>query len=157
MSGGAYSRNKGARAERDWANHLRVWWPKAERAVRTGYRTATRVSADPGDLTGIPGVIFSVKHVDEKDTRKPSLWVGWWAEVDAMLDGDPAALGVIVERRDQAPDPSTWWVHLRLGDLVALYNRSGGHAPGDRASVRVDAATFIELLIAAGYARGMAS
>lgn len=36
MSGGAHSRNKGARAERDLAKFLRQWWPKAERAVRTG-------------------------------------------------------------------------------------------------------------------------
>lgn len=156
MSGGAHSRNKGIRAERDLAKYLRTWWPKAERAVRTGFRASDRVSADPGDITGVPGVIFSCKNVDETKARKPSVWAEWWGELDAMLDDDPAALGVIVERRDQAPDPATWWAHLRLGDLVALYGGRQGPAAGDRAPARVSLATFVELLVAAGYARDAA-
>lgn len=156
MSGGAHSRNKGARAERDLAKFLRTWWPKTERAVRTGYRTVDRVSADPGDIAGVPGVIWSCKHVDPKTAAWPSLWAEWWAELDAMLDNDPAALGVIIERRDQAPDPNTWWAHLRLGDLVALYSGRQGPAAGDRAPARVSLQTFIELLVAAGYARDAA-
>ncbi len=153
MSGGAHSRDKGARAEQHLAKFLRQWWPKAERYVRTGYRTADRVSTDPGDITGVPGVIWSCKHVDPRKAAQPAVQAKWWAEVDAMLDDDPAALGVIVERRDQAPDPTTWWAHLRLGDLVALYGGPPRPAAGDRAPARVSLQTFVELLVAAGYAR----
>src|SRR5688500_3530498 len=60
---GKYSREKGATAER----HLVAWlrthgWPGAERAVRTGYRTADRTSVDPGDVTGTPGLVWQVKN-----------------------------------------------------------------------------------------------
>lgn len=154
--GGAYSRNKGAKAERDLANYLRTWWPKADRLIRTGYKTSQRTKADEGDIHGVPGVVWSVKHVEPKAAAQPSVVATWWAELDAMLEADPVALGILVERRHHAPDPSTWWAHLRLGDLVALHGGHRGPAAGDRDPARVTVQTCVDLLVAAGYARNVA-
>jgi hypothetical protein len=37
--------------------------------VRTGYRTGQRSAADPGDLTGTPGIVWSVKDCAADDVR----------------------------------------------------------------------------------------
>ncbi|HWD79273.1 MAG TPA: hypothetical protein VG497_10325, partial [Kribbella sp.] len=61
---GRSNRNRGAVAERAVVAWLRDnGFPHAERAVRTGYRTADRVSADHGDITGTPLLAWQVKDV----------------------------------------------------------------------------------------------
>lgn len=150
---GAYSRNKGSVAERDVAKFLRQWWPGSCRAVRTGSSAAP----DPGDIAnGPPGVIISVKDAPTRSSF-PADWVKWWQEVDAMLEADPAAMGVIVEKRTRTSDVGAWWCHMRLGDLVALYAGSQVKSTGDRAPARITVQIWTELLISAGYARDLVS
>lgn len=152
MSGGAYSRNKGTRAEQQLARYLAQWWPGACRAVRTGSSAA----ADPGDIANVPFIV-SCKDVDTKRTSKPSTWVTWWAELDAMRGDDPAALAFIVEKKPGQADPASWWSHLYLDDLVML--RSGlayADVGRDRTPVRLRLSDLVELLVEAGYVRGAA-
>lgn len=140
--------NKGRSFEQDLARYLRRWWPRAVRAVRTGSSAA----ADPGDIAGVPGVIISAKDVAEDRASKPSTWVEWWAELDAMLAADPAALGVIIHKRKGHTDPGEAWCHLRLGDLTRLNGDPTSWRIG-QAPARITVAVFVELLAQNGYAR----
>lgn len=133
---------RGKTAEQAVARYLREWWPNAVRAVRT----ASSAAADPGDIAGVPGVILSVKDC------ATAAWPRWWGEVDDMLAADPAALGVIVEKRRGWADPADWWVHLRLTDLVDLATGAETGPPGTERA-RITLATFARLLVDAGYAR----
>lgn len=140
---GSYSRTKGIRAERDVVAWLRKnGFPGAERAVRTGYQTTARVSADPGDVTGLgPGVVVSVKDakVDYIDA--------WLAELDAM-DGDDDATRILITKRAYKADPGRWWCWMRAWVLF----RDGAQAGVDyRWPVRVELQHAVELLRDAGY------
>jgi hypothetical protein len=144
---GAMSRNKGAKAERDLVAYLRmVGFGGAERAVRTGYRTSERVSADPGDITGTPGIVWSVKDcaVDEH--------VKWLAELDAMSGSDDDIRLLVQKRRGHAI-PDRWWCWLRMATLQHLldYGRNGIQSYDLEAPVRVELGHIVELLQHAGY------
>lgn len=149
---GAMSRNKGATAERDVVRFLRtVGFGGAERAVRTGYRTFERVAADPGDVTGTPGIIWSVKDVAEDRARKDCTMAGWFAELDAM-HGQPSDVRLLVHKRSGKSDPSRWWCWMRLHMLVRLASDAQIFMvnPGDE-PVRMELGHVIPLLHAAGY------
>lgn len=141
---GKMSRNKGAKAERDLVAYLRtVGFGGVERAVRTGYRTATRVAADPGDITGVPGVIWSVKDCAQERLD------AWLAELDAM-EGRPDDVRLLVHKRSGKADPARWWCWMRLDTLWLLCGRSAWR-PGGDAPVRFELQHVIPLLRAAGY------
>ena len=112
---GAWSRNKGATAERQVCTYLRErGFPAAERAVRTGFRVADRTVADPGDVAGVPGTIISVKdaqtHYDD----------AWLRELDAMNPDDTLALRLLVVKRKYKADPALWRCLMRYPTLTAL-------------------------------------
>jgi hypothetical protein len=147
---GKMSRNKGAKAERDLVTYLRmVGFGGAERAVRTGYRTATRTSADPGDITGTPGIVWSVKDaaVERIDA--------WLEELDAMA-ADPRLpvndVRLLVHKRRGHAIPDKWWCWLRLDALMALNpTASWSHLPDPDVPVRMELGHVIDLLHFAGY------
>lgn len=111
---GATNRRRGIVAERDLVRWLRVnGWPQAERSVVTGYRTATRQRPDGGDITGTPGIVWSLKdHATERIAD-------WWTELEAM-QGGPTVRLLVVKRRGHA-DPGLWWCWLTLAELVDLF------------------------------------
>jgi hypothetical protein len=112
---GAMSRNKGAKAERDLVAYLRmVGFGGAERAVRTGYRTKDRTSADPGDITGTPGIVWSVKDCAVDEHPK------WLAELDAM-HGQATDVRLLVHKRRGHAIPDKWWCWMRQGTYGQLY------------------------------------
>jgi hypothetical protein len=142
---GAMSRNKGATAERDLVKYLRtVGFGGAERAVRTGYATTTRVSADPGDVTGTPGIIWSVKDVAEDRQTK------WLAELDAM-DGFSHDVRLLVHKRAGKADPARWWCWMRFYVLANLMGRPEHAWPVGVDPVRMELGHVIPLLHMAGY------
>lgn len=146
---GAWSRNKGAKAERNLVAYLRqVGFGGAERAVRTGYRTTTRTSADPGDLTGTPGIVWSIKDVAEAEARKPSVLAGWFVELDAMEGTDVVRL--LVHKRSGCVDPGRWWCWMRLRTLLALDGHERLSTPYE-VPVRMDLGDVVLFLHAAGY------
>lgn len=139
---GKMSRNKGAKAERDLVAYLRmVGFGGAERAVRTGYRVAGRVSADPGDITGTPGIVWSVKDcaVDEH--------VKWLEELDAMA-GEDDDLRLLVHKRPGKASPARWWCWTHLGPLTNLNSRGAALVSFP---VRFELGHVIPLLHHAGY------
>jgi len=138
-----WSRNKGAIAERDLVKYLRTTgFGGAERAVRTGYRTADRVAADPGDITGTPGIVWSVKDSATEQLTK------WLAELDAMEGDDVVRL--LVHKRVGKADPGRWWCWLRLQTLLALDGHERMSIPYE-APVRMELGHVVPLLHAAGY------
>lgn len=115
---GRSNRRRGHDAERALAKWLRSnGFPHAERAVRTGWTVKDRASADPGDITGTPGLIWSVK-----DTATESHTV-WRAELNKMILGQDnvEARGVIVHKRRGHASPGEWWVWLATPDVAALF------------------------------------
>lgn len=112
---GAWSRNKGARAEKDLARYLRAHgFDRAERAVRAGFRTGDRAVDDPGDIAGVPGTIISVK---DAQTHYIDAWL---RELDAMDVGDTLALRLLVVKKAYKADPGQWRAHLRYPTFAAL-------------------------------------
>ena len=143
---GKMSRNKGAKAERDLVTYLRtVGFGGAERAVRTGYRTSTRTAADPGDITGTPGIVWSVKDVAVDDHIK------WLAELNAM-HGRETDARLLVHKRSGKADPGRWWCWMRLHTLQHLAEATAGVDLAEWGPpVRMELRHVIPLLHAAGY------
>jgi hypothetical protein len=147
---GRMSRNKGAKAERDLVAYLRmVGFGGAERAVRTGYRTKSRIAADPGDITGTPGIVWSVKDaaVERIDA--------WLDELDAMA-ADPRLpvddVRLLVHKRKGHAIPDKWWCWLRLCTLQQITDAESNIAPFEWAMpVRMELGHVIDVLHAAGY------
>ncbi|MEU5847456.1 hypothetical protein [Saccharopolyspora shandongensis] len=143
---GRANRRRGHDAERAVARWLRDnGFTGTERAVRTGYATSERQVADPGDLTGTPGIAWQVK-----DTERESVDV-WLRELDEQTTTARAEIGLLVHRRRGTADPGQWWAWLRLADLGALLGTPGRHRRERQHPVRMELAHAVELLHAAGY------
>lgn len=145
---GRSNREKGAVAERQLVNWLRDnGWPGAERAVRTGYRTATRTSADPGDVTGTPGLVWQMKYTARFE--EPGVYAANLAETEAQRAAAGADHGLLVQRRSGTADVGKWWVHVTGRSFAVLL--TGQEAPEFDCVARVTLAEFAVLLRRAGY------
>ena len=111
-------RDRGVVTERMVAKYLREHgFANAERAVKTGVRTIDREVADPGDITGTPGLVWQVKALKPL-TRAEATVPAWLAETEQQRAGASAALGILVVRRDQR-EPEQWFAFVPLADLYA--------------------------------------
>lgn len=149
---GATSRRKGATAEVALANYLqRVGWPEAKRAIVTGYRNRYLDVADPGDIRGTPGIVWSVKNYAEAQVNKHiSLWLDELDRMNGLGDQLGGVALLVVKRAGQA-DPARWWCYLRLHWLDALRGLDCDDC--EEHAVRLELATVVELLAHAGYTR----
>jgi hypothetical protein len=127
----------------------------AERLVRTGYRVATRESADEGDITGTPGITWQVKSL-RPQTRAELAVPTWLNETEAQRKAAGSELGFLVVRRWGTTDVGRWWVFQHLSQLHQLACPEGdevaevygvGNIP-----VRMDMAALSGLLVATGWA-----
>lgn len=142
---GSWARNKGLVAERHVVTYLRdMGFPDVERAVRTGYRTSSRVSDDPGDLTGIPGVIVSIK---DAQTHYVDAWL---RELDEMNSADTLALRLLVIKRAYKRDPGLWRAIMRYPTFSAL---TGATDTSHGFAVEVTLGDATSLLLARNYHR----
>ncbi|MDN5853407.1 MAG: hypothetical protein L0I24_12985 [Pseudonocardia sp.] len=146
---GTTNRRRGHQAERDLARWLRTHgFPHAERAVRTGFRANDRVSADPGDIDGTPGIVWSVKDCAVEQLAK------WLAELAVMQAGARAVHGLLVHKRRGHADPARWWCWLTLDDLVRLAtDEPARHVSDVEAAqpVRIELGALTPLLRTAGW------
>ena len=138
---------KSKRDERAVAEYLRPWYPLAERAVRTGFRTAVRASADPGDIGGVPGCVISVKSWEDPTTVERKV-ADWLAELDAMQPGDLTVnpVRLLVIRRYGKTSPADWWCFTRARTLFGLYSPDVLTVASMHATVRIRFADVVELL-----------
>ena len=151
---GATSRRKGATAEVALANYLQTHgWPEARRAVITGYRNHHTEVADPGDIRGTPGIVWSMKNVarDQVDRHIDQ----WMAELDNMngLGDHLGGLPLLVVKRAGHANPARWWCYLRLRWLDELRGIQPDRLDAEQHPVRLELATIVELLNHAGYTR----
>jgi hypothetical protein len=141
---GTSNRRRGHQAERDLCNWLRRnGFPHAERAVRTGFRIGDRVSADPGDITGTPGIVWSVKDCAVERTDQ------WFVELAAMKAPASSEIGLLVVKRRGHADPHRWWCWTWLEEIAGP--APGGLGLGRWFPIRAELGHVIPLLRAAGY------
>lgn len=145
---GASNRRRGHDTERALARWLRGnGWAHAERAVRTGFRTADRETADPGDITGTPSIVWSVKDCAAERID------AWLVDLSAMAahdDGFEPPVQLLVHKRRGHADPGRWWCWLRLRELIEVLDNVG-EGDGLEAPVRLELGHVVPLLHAAGY------
>lgn len=141
---GASNRRKGHDTERAVARYLRAHgFPHAERAVRTGYTAAGRTVADPLDLTGIPGTVWSIKNDASKQITK------WLDEAEIARNHVGAELALLVTRRRGKADVSRWWVWVSLPSLIRVVTDVGHyHYSGHMC---MELGELVPMLHAAGY------
>jgi len=109
---------RGKETERMLVRYLQAHgFPAAERAVRTGYRSRTRTTVDPGDVTGTPGLVWQAKALRPLTAAENAV-PRWLAETEVQRAGQAAALGVLIVRRDQRP-AEQWFAFVPLADLYA--------------------------------------
>ncbi len=142
-----YSSEKGKEAERDLVKYLkRRGWRKAERMVRTGFRTKVRTVADPGDITGTPGIVWSVKDWATDQHAK------WMLELDGF-DAPEHSIRLLVQKRAGYADAERWWCWMRYETLCKLTEaRPPDEFTGAAlALIRVEVTTAVDWLEANGY------
>lgn len=154
---GRANQNKGKAAERDLATYLRPWWPQARRAVVTGSAVRggdgiVREVPDPGDIAGVPGVIWSVKDCGTETIG------AWLDELDAMahLSGETLALRYLVCKR-RGTSPGRWWLWQRYDQMVGPWSDGMTRADRLRFPVRMEVGDAVRVLLAAGYGTEAAS
>ena len=107
------SRDKGTRAETALVRWLRDNdYPNADRAPLRGHH-------DTGDITGLPGLVVSVK-MRRADVRPD--FSKWLRDLDVMRDNAhnlPA--GLLVVTRTGYPDPGRWYAIQQVADWFDLY------------------------------------
>ena len=147
---GRANRRKGHDAERALAKWLRDnGWPGAERAVRAGYAGTTRSIADPGDITGTPGLVWQVKDCarEQIDT--------WLDETDQQRQNANANYGLLVVRRRGTADVGRWWCWLNINQMMLLagvsYTWCGGDGTIGEETVRLELHVVARWLRIRGY------
>lgn len=141
---GRANRRKGHDTERAVARYLRaVGFPGAERAVRTGYRVGDREVPDPLDITGIPGVVWSVKNDASNQIGK------WLHEAETAQHHHGAELAILVVRRRGKAEPSRWWAWVSLPALVRAVLGTGWHDVSGY--VCLELGDLVPMLHRAGY------
>ncbi len=142
---GRTNRRKGADTERAVAKYLRtVGFSNTERAVRTGYTVDDRVVADPLDITGIPGTVWSVKNDASNQIAK------WLSEAERLGNIHGAELAILVVRRKGKADVCRWWSWVSLPALARVL--IGAEACRDfHGHVCLELDNLVPMLHAAGF------
>lgn len=106
------SKRKGTSFERLIADHLRTYWPYADRAPLTGNK-------DRGDIAGTPGIVWECKNAK---TIKLSEWLD---ETETERDNADAEIGVLVVKRRGHGDPADQYAIVPLETMIDLLKEAG--------------------------------
>lgn len=146
---GRTSREKGIQAERDLARYLRTWWPNAERAVITGWRSSDRSSPDIGDIRGTPDLVWQLKYVADMTDKDI---IDALTEAEQQRRAAHADYGIVVQRRHGKADPARWWAWMFSNEYVELCTQEATlHRGGPVHPVRFQLGDLITPLLNAGY------
>lgn len=142
-------RDIGTAAETAVVRYLRNHgFPHAERRALRGAR-------DAGDITGTPGICWSVKGGQMAKDAGDGLVEDWLSDLDKQTHHAGADHGILVtQRRGYGPDRAgKWWAITRLDGFVPIAAHTAStHQPDlSRAPVRVHLADMCQLLRHAGY------
>ena len=147
---GRFSRNKGARFQRDIAKAIRPWFPDA----RSGRDNGSATTSDTGDLAMAgPDLYWSLKDDDAGFSSPPGLIAAWMAEARDKAAG---RLPLLVQKRRGHADPLMSWCWLQLDDLVLLRllldATSDLHRPVRHDPVRLELGPVLLMLTDNGFA-----
>lgn len=135
-------RDIGTRAETAVVRYLRDHgWPHAE-------RRALRGNQDAGDITGTPGVCWSVKAGEYARQPSDRQVAQWLAELETQRVNAGAAHGLLITRRHRTGDPGHWWAYIPAATLTALVD---GRPAGGAQWVVTPLWQAVGLLRSAGY------
>ena len=148
-------RDIGTAAETAVVRYLRDHgFPHAERRALRGAR-------DAGDITGTPGICWSIKGGQAAKSASDGLVEDWLYELDKQIDNSHSVYGILVmQRRGYGPDRAgRWWAITRLDSFVLIAAREASTHQYDlsRAPVRVHLADMCQLLRRAGYGTEVAT
>jgi hypothetical protein len=136
------SRSVGTAAETSVVRYLRDnGWPHAE-------RRALRGNQDAGDITGTPGLAWSVKGGAYAHHPSDRQIVEWLDELDTQRKHAGAAHGVLITRRYRIGDPGRWWAWARTSTVAEL---TGGTWPPDDGWMVTHLDQAVRILRVAGY------
>jgi Holliday junction resolvase len=104
---GKYSRDKGARAERQWRDICRAEGYDAERGCQL-YQKGSEIA----DVVGLPGIHVEVKNCERLNLRD--------AMTQSISDAEAEGVGnipIVAHKKNRCP----WLVTLRSEDFFRLY------------------------------------
>jgi hypothetical protein len=136
-------RDIGTKVETAVVRHLQAaGFPHAE-------RRALRGTFDAGDITGTPGLCWSVKGGTAAETASDTQIVAWLAEAQTQRvhAGADHAVLVLKRRAHSAARAGCWWAVLTVADLARLI----GGSSTSTAPVRIVLDAACRLLRDAGY------
>ncbi|MGH3518820.1 MAG: hypothetical protein ACRDQ7_15660 [Haloechinothrix sp.] len=146
----ARSKDIGTKAETAVVRYLQTnGWPHAE-------RRALRGVADAGDITGTPGLAWSVKGGIAAETASDLDIIRWLGDLAKQRYNANAEHGVLVLKRRQhsAARAGTWWAVLPAWDVTHLvWPADLVYGPGEPPNppCRMTLADAVGLLRGAGY------
>ena len=118
----ASARAAGAKFERQIADYLATHIDdRIDRRVKRGTK-------DRGDITGLRHMGGRIV-VEIKNETRPNL-AGWARETDLERGNDDALCGLVVAKRHGNNKPAEQWVHMTVGEFVALVNGNRDHMEG---------------------------
>ena len=101
---GAFSRNKGARAERQWRDICRAEGYDAERGCQL-YQKGSEIA----DVVGLPGIHIEVKA---QETLRLREWIA-----QSVADAHEKEIPIVAHKKSR----EGWLVTLRASDFFTLY------------------------------------
>ncbi|MET7867959.1 hypothetical protein [Micromonospora taraxaci] len=116
-------------------------------------RRRLRGEHDAGDLTGTPGICWSVKGGNMARQASDLQIDGWLAELAEQIVNAKANVGVLVIQRKAVgyENAHRWWAVMPAFQLAALVGEPIGTTEFDGFPVRMLLADAVALLRAAGY------
>jgi hypothetical protein len=113
------AKTAGTRFERQVADYLAQHVDeRIDRRAKTGAK-------DRGDITGLYHMGGRLV-VEIKNTTRLNL-AGWANETNLERGNDDALAGIVVHKRHGNNNPADQWVHMTLGELVALLTGTRTH------------------------------
>ena len=113
-------------------------------------RRALRGSADWGDVTGTPGLVWEVKGGDAAKDASDNQIADWMDEAQTEAGNAGATYGflIVARRRKNVRD---WWAVIDVCDLAKLVRRDALNQSSNL-HCRLTLAQLVELLTLAGWA-----
>jgi len=142
-------RDIGTDAERAVVRVLRAnGFPNAE-------RRALRGSADAGDITGTPGIVWEVKGGNTARRSSDYQVEAWLVETEQERRNAGADIGVlVVQRAGVGPaNAHRWWAVIPAGSLARLLQGEQAQVDSLHIPVRMILGDALRLLRESGYGR----
>lgn len=144
------ARAKGLNFQSATARELRPWFPEARSERNNGFRSATHVAADAGDLGGAGDRLFwSLKNVEAATALPSGTILGWLNEAREKGRG---RIPLLVIKRKGHTSPLRSWCWWWLSDLHCAMTGEcyAERPPHDDVPVMMELQHALQVLVEAG-------